>query len=80
MNESAMCLFDLSLTDEVSQMAGYNGISIDLPDKDAAKVWKNLFKHFYSNNTNKMNESESEFVKRTLYSYNTNPDEWCAEI
>jgi hypothetical protein len=27
-----------------------------------------------------MNELKTEFVKCTLYSYNTNPDEWFAEL
>jgi hypothetical protein len=30
MNDTAMCLFILSLTDKVSQMALYNGINTDL--------------------------------------------------
>jgi hypothetical protein len=34
-NDTVMCL---SLTDKVSQMALYNGITTELPDGDAAKV------------------------------------------
>jgi hypothetical protein len=80
MNDTAMCLFNLSLTDKVSQMALYNGLTTELPDGDAAKVWQNLFKLFHAKNNNKMNELKSEFVKSTLYSDSTNPDEWLAEL
>jgi hypothetical protein len=44
MNDTPMCLFNLSLTDKISQMALYKGITTEIPDGDAAKVWKNLFK------------------------------------
>jgi hypothetical protein len=47
MNDTAMCLFSLSLTDKVSKMALYNGITTEIPDGDAAKVWQNLFKLFH---------------------------------
>jgi hypothetical protein len=56
-------------------LALYNGKTTDLPFGDAAKVWKNLFKLFQEKNINKMNELKSEFVKSTLYSADTNPDE-----
>jgi hypothetical protein len=59
MNDTAMCLFNLSLTNKVSQMALYNGITIELPDGDAAKVWKNMFTLFHAKNINKMNELKS---------------------
>jgi hypothetical protein len=42
MNDTAMCLFNLSLTHKVSQMALYNGKTADLPNGDAAKVWRNF--------------------------------------
>jgi hypothetical protein len=38
MNDIAMCLFNLSLTDKVSQIALNNGITTELPYRDAAKV------------------------------------------
>jgi hypothetical protein len=38
MKDTAMCLFILFVTDKVSQMALYNGITTELPDGDAAKV------------------------------------------
>jgi hypothetical protein len=44
MNDTAMCLLNLSLTYKAFPMALYNGKTTDLPDGDAAKVWKNLFK------------------------------------
>jgi hypothetical protein len=44
MNDTAMCLFNLSLADKVSQMALYNGVTAELPEGDAVKVWKNMFK------------------------------------
>jgi hypothetical protein len=56
------------LTDKVSQMALYKGITTELPDGDAAKDWKNMFKLFHAKNINKMNELKSEFEKSTLYS------------
>jgi hypothetical protein len=63
-----MSLFNLSLTDKVSQMALYNGIiTTELPDGDSANVWKNMFKLFHAKNINKMSELKSEFVKSTLY-------------
>jgi hypothetical protein len=75
MNDTAMWLFNLSFTDKVSQMALYNAITTELPDGDAAKVWQNLFKLFQAKNIYKMNDLKSEFVKSTLYSDSTNPDE-----
>jgi hypothetical protein len=80
MNDTAMCLFNVSLTDTVSQMALYNGITIELPDGDAAKVWNTMFKLFHAKNINKMNELKNEFVQSTLLSVETNPDEWIAEL
>jgi hypothetical protein len=59
-------------------LALYNGKTTDLADGVAA--WRNLFKHFHAKNINKRNELLSEFVKRTLYSAETNPDEWLAEL
>jgi hypothetical protein len=50
MNDTAMCLFNLSLTNKVSQMALYNDIIPELPDGDAAKVWKNMFTLFHDKN------------------------------
>jgi hypothetical protein len=79
-NDTAMCLFNLPLTDKVSQMAPYKCITTELPDGDAARVWKNMFNVFHAKNNNKMKELKSEFVKSTPYSQNTNPDEWFAEI
>jgi hypothetical protein len=46
LNDTAMCLFNLSLTEKVSQMALYNCITTELPDGDASKVWQNMFKLF----------------------------------
>jgi hypothetical protein len=66
MNDTDMCLFNISLTDRVSQMVLYNGIATELPD--GAKLCKNMFKLFHAKNINKMNELKSEFVKSTLYS------------
>jgi hypothetical protein len=43
MNDTAMCLFNLSMTDKVSTMTLYNGKTTELPDGDAAKG-KNRFK------------------------------------
>jgi hypothetical protein len=80
MNDNAKFLFNLSLTDRVSQMALYNGITTDLPDLDAANVWQNLLVLFHAKNIIKMNELKSEFVKSTLYSNNAIPDEWFAEL
>jgi hypothetical protein len=80
MNDTSMCLFNLSLTDKVSQMALYNGITTELPDGDAAKVWKIMFNLFHAKKINKMNELKSEFVKRTLYSVSTNSDGCFAEL
>jgi hypothetical protein len=80
MNDTAMCHFNLSLTDKVSQMALNNGITTEIPDGDADKVWQRLFKLFHAKNINKMNEVMSEFVKSTLYSDRANPDEWFAEL
>jgi hypothetical protein len=37
-NDTAMCLFNISLTEKVSQMALNNGITTELPDGDAAQV------------------------------------------
>jgi hypothetical protein len=59
MNDTAMCLFNQSLTDKDSQMTLYNGITTELADGDAAKVWIKMFKLFRAKNINKMNESES---------------------
>jgi hypothetical protein len=55
MNDTAMCLFNLSLTNKVSQMALYNVITKELPDRDAAKAWKNMFRLFQGKNIIKMN-------------------------
>jgi hypothetical protein len=79
-NDTAKRLFNISLTDKVSQMALYNGITTELPNGDAANVWKIMFKLFPAKNINKINELMSEFVKRTLFSDSTNPDEWFAEL
>jgi hypothetical protein len=46
MNDLTMCFFNLSLTDKVSQMVLYNGITTELPDGDAAKVWKTCSNFF----------------------------------
>jgi hypothetical protein len=73
MNDTAMCLFNQSLTDKVSQMALYNGITTELPDGYAAKVWKNMVKLYHAKNITKMNDLKSEFVKSTLYSDCTLP-------
>jgi hypothetical protein len=78
MNDTAMCLFHLSLTDKVSQMALYTDITTKLPDGDAPKVWKNIFKPFQ--NINRINELRSEFLNGTVYSDSTNPDEWFAKL
>jgi hypothetical protein len=80
MNDTAMCLFNLFLIDKVSQMALYIGVTTELPDGDAAKVWPNMFKVFHAKNINEMNEFKREFVKSKLYSDSTNPDEWFAEL
>jgi hypothetical protein len=80
MNDTAMCLFNLSLTDKVGQMALYNGITTELHDGDAAKVFQNLFKPFHAKTINKMNELKSEFVKSSLYSDSAGPNEWFAEL
>jgi hypothetical protein len=80
MNDTAMCFFNLSLTDKVSQMALYNGITTELPDGDAAKFWQNLFNLSHSKSIIKMIELKSEFVKSTQYSDSTNPVEWIAEL
>jgi hypothetical protein len=61
-------------------MALYNGITTELPDGYAAKVWKNMFKIFHAKNIHEMNELESEFVKSTLYPVSTKTDEWFAEL
>jgi hypothetical protein len=37
-------------------MALYNGITKELPDGNAAKVWKNMFKLFHAKTIIKMNE------------------------
>jgi hypothetical protein len=77
------CLFNLSLTDKVSQMALYNGKTTELPVGEAANVWKNIFKHFNANKINKINkinELKGEFVKNTIYSAETNPYEWFEEL
>jgi hypothetical protein len=63
MSDTAMYPFNLSLTDKVSQMALYNGITTELHDGNAAKVGKHMFKLFHAMNINKMNELKSEFVK-----------------
>jgi hypothetical protein len=68
MNFTAMCLFNLSWNDKVSQMALYNGKTTDLPNGDAAKVWTNMFKLVHAKIINKMNELKGEFVKSTIYS------------
>jgi hypothetical protein len=72
--------FNLPLTDKVSPVAIYNGKTTDLPDGDAANVWKNMFKLFHAKNINKTNELKSELVKSTLQSAETNPDEWFDEL
>jgi hypothetical protein len=61
-------------------MATYNGIITELPDGNAAKVWKSMFKLFHAKNIYKRNELKSEFVKSTLYYDTTNPDERYAEL
>jgi hypothetical protein len=77
MNDTAMYRYNLSSTDKVSQMALYNCTTTELPDGDAAKLWKNMFKIFHAKNINKMNELKSEFVKSTL---NSEKDEWFADL
>jgi hypothetical protein len=66
MNDTSICLLDLSLTDKVNQMALYNGKTKELPDSDAAKVCINLFKPFHAKNINKMNELRVR-SKRALF-------------
>jgi hypothetical protein len=77
-NDTIMCLFKLSLSDKDSQMALYNGKTTDLPGGDAAKVWKNLFKIVHAKSINKKSKLKGEIVKSTLYSAETNPEEWFA--
>jgi hypothetical protein len=79
MNDTSMCLLNLSLTDKARQMSFFNGITTELPDGDAAKVWKNMFNLFLAKYINKKNEFKSEFVKSTVHSAETNPDEWFTE-
>ena len=80
MNDLAIILLTMSVTDAVSYSAIHNSYTVEYADGNAAIAWKNLNKIFKPISSAQKHELEQEFNKCCLHHEDTNPDEWFAEL